>query len=205
GEGPAVKFELKLAIVQPFYSSRFRELTEQLNARAMMAEQSEVTLAALRVDFDLYRILDEARVSSAVAHALSIERARREELATRLVEVEGKVQSLEAEVLGLCSEAEVARLAQAELKVREQKLQSAGVEMGLAFIARDKAVDEAKEVRKAEAKAKLDAHFLQRGLDWSNEVIRYLYLDNCKLMEAHVELTRKHSEDLADINTILNK
>ncbi|PON47472.1 hypothetical protein PanWU01x14_244310, partial [Parasponia andersonii] len=36
-----------------------------------------------------------------------------------------------------------------------------------------------------------------------NEVNRHLYLDHVKLMGAQVELSRKHGEDLADINTLL--
>ncbi|PON75487.1 hypothetical protein PanWU01x14_041120, partial [Parasponia andersonii] len=168
GEGSATKFELEalflenLAAVQSFYSSHVGDLTGQLNIRVAMAERSEVTLAVLRADFDLYRSLDEARVNSAVAHALSIERARPEELVTKLAEAEG-------EVLSLHSETEAARLAQAELKVKEQELQTAKSEMWLAFIARDRAVDEAKESRKVETKAKLEAYSLQGRLDRSNE------------------------------------
>ncbi|PON37537.1 hypothetical protein PanWU01x14_319560 [Parasponia andersonii] len=75
--------------------------------------------------------------------------------------------------------------------------------MGLAFIARDRAVDDAKEVRKAEAKAKLEANSLHRRLDRSNEVNRHLCLDQKKLMGAHVELSHKYGEDLAYINTLL--
>ncbi|PON31184.1 hypothetical protein PanWU01x14_371850 [Parasponia andersonii] len=95
-----------------------------------------------------------------VAHALSIERVRHEELAERLAE---------AEAVGL-TQSEATRLAQNELKVKEQELQSAGVEMELAFLARDRAADDAKEARKAEARAKLEAHSLQRRLDRLNEV-----------------------------------
>ncbi|PON50431.1 hypothetical protein PanWU01x14_222960 [Parasponia andersonii] len=96
----------------------------------------------LRADFALYRSLDEARIGSTVAHALSAERVRHEELVAKL------------------AEAEADRLAQNELRVKEQELQNARAEMGLAFITRDRAVDDAKEARKAEAKAKLEAHSL---------------------------------------------
>ncbi|PON37686.1 hypothetical protein PanWU01x14_318440 [Parasponia andersonii] len=136
GEGPAAKFELEalslenLAVVQSFHSSHVGELTGQLNARAAMAEQSKVTLAALRVEFDLYQSLDEARA-------------------------EGKVQFLEAEVSSLHSEAKATKLAQLSSRSK-----SAGAEMRLSFIARDRAINEAKEARKAKAKAKLEAHSL---------------------------------------------
>ncbi|PON39280.1 hypothetical protein PanWU01x14_306050, partial [Parasponia andersonii] len=132
-------------------------------------------------------------VSSTVAHTLSVERTRREELAARLAEAE-------ADKL---AQSEAARLAQNELRVKEQELQSAGAEIGLAFVARDRAIDDAKEARKAEAKAKLEVHSLQRRLDRSNEVNRYLFLDHKNLMGAHVEMSRKHSEDVAGINTFL--
>ncbi|PON54840.1 hypothetical protein PanWU01x14_192060, partial [Parasponia andersonii] len=115
---------------------------------------------------------------------------RCEELAARLVEA----------VADKLAQSEATRLAQNELRVKEQELQSAGAEMGLAFIARDRAVDDAKEARKAEAKAKLEAHSLQRRLDRSNEVNRHLYLDHKNLMG---EMSHKHGEDLADINTFL--
>ncbi|PON59290.1 hypothetical protein PanWU01x14_160390 [Parasponia andersonii] len=75
--------------------------------------------------------------------------------------------------------------------------------MGLAFIARDQAVENAKEARKAEAAAKLEAHALQRRLDRSHEVNRYLFLDHKNLMGAQVEMSRKHCEDLAGINSLL--
>ncbi|PON40415.1 hypothetical protein PanWU01x14_297350, partial [Parasponia andersonii] len=98
---------------------------------------------------------------------------------------------------------EAAKLAQDELRVKEQELQSVGAEMELAFIARDRAVEDAKEVRKAEAIAKLEAHSLRRRLYWSNEVNRYLFLDHKNQMGAHVEMSRTHGEDLAGINTFL--
>ncbi|PON34204.1 hypothetical protein PanWU01x14_346200, partial [Parasponia andersonii] len=113
----------------------------------------------LRADFDLYWSLDEARISSAVAHALSIERARHEELVAKLAEAE-------ADRLAY---AEAASLVQIELRLKKQELQSARANMGLAFIARDRAVDDAKEASKVEAKAKLEAHSLQHRLDLSNE------------------------------------
>ncbi|PON62980.1 hypothetical protein PanWU01x14_134270 [Parasponia andersonii] len=75
--------------------------------------------------------------------------------------------------------------------------------MGLAFIARDRAVEDAKEARKAEVTAKLEAHSLQRRLDRSHEVNRYLFLVHKNLMGAQVEMSCKHSEDLAGINTLL--
>ncbi|PON31343.1 hypothetical protein PanWU01x14_370650 [Parasponia andersonii] len=75
--------------------------------------------------------------------------------------------------------------------------------MGLAFIARDKTVEDAKKVRKAEAAAKLEAHTLQRRLDRSHEVNRYLFLDHRNLMDAQVEMSRKHCEDLAGMNSLL--
>ncbi|PON32132.1 hypothetical protein PanWU01x14_363940, partial [Parasponia andersonii] len=126
------------------------DLTEELNSRSALVEHSETALAELRTDFNLYRSLDEARVSSAVAHALSVERVRCEKLATRLA-------MAEADRL---AQSEAARLAQNELKVKEQELQSTGTEIRLAFIARDRTVDDTKEARKAEVKAKLEAHSL---------------------------------------------
>ncbi|PON49170.1 hypothetical protein PanWU01x14_231590 [Parasponia andersonii] len=75
--------------------------------------------------------------------------------------------------------------------------------MGLTVVARDRAVDDAKEARKAEAKFKLEAYSLQRRLDRSNEVNRYLFLDHKNLMGAHVEMSRKHSKNLTSINTLL--
>ncbi|PON55914.1 hypothetical protein PanWU01x14_184860, partial [Parasponia andersonii] len=186
---------LQLAAIQSFYFSCIRDLTEELSSCSALAEHSEATLTELRSDFDLYRSLEKARVSSAVAHALSVERTRREELAARLAEAEAEADNL--------AQSEAARLAQNKLKVKEQELQSAGAEMGLAFIARDRAVDNAKEARKAEAKAKLEAHSLQHRLDQSDEVNQYFFLDHKNLMGAHVEMSRKHSEDLAGINTFL--
>ncbi|PON35361.1 hypothetical protein PanWU01x14_336940 [Parasponia andersonii] len=177
GEGPAAKFELEvlslenLAVIQSFYSSYVGELTGLLNARAMVVEQREVTLAALRVDFDLYWSQEEARVSTAVAHALSTERARYKDW-----------------LPGWPRQRERSSLSKLRFRVCAQ---------------RPRAVDEAKEASKAETKAKLKAYSLQCRLDQSNEVIRYLYLGHYKLMEAHVEQTCKHSEDLADINTLL--
>ncbi|PON59694.1 hypothetical protein PanWU01x14_157510, partial [Parasponia andersonii] len=103
-----------------------------------------------RSDFDIYRSLEEARVSSVVAHALSVERTRRNELFARLAQAEAD----------RLAQSEAARLAQGELRIKEQELQSAGAEMGLAFITRDQAVEDAKEARKAEAAAKLEAHAL---------------------------------------------
>ncbi|PON45101.1 hypothetical protein PanWU01x14_261350 [Parasponia andersonii] len=159
----------------------------------MLVECSEAALAELRSDFDLYRSLEEARVSSAVAHALSVEKTRCEELAARLAEAE-------ADKL---AHSEAARLPQDELRVKEHELQSTGAEMRLAFIACDRAVEDAKEARKAEVTAKVEAHSLQRRLDRSNEVNRYLFLDHKNLMGAHVEMSRTHSEDLVGINTFL--
>ncbi|PON77321.1 hypothetical protein PanWU01x14_029400 [Parasponia andersonii] len=75
--------------------------------------------------------------------------------------------------------------------------------MRLAFIAHDQAVEDAKEARKTEAAAKLEAHALQRRLDQSHEVNRYLFLDYKNLMGAQVEMSRKHCEDLAGINSLL--
>ncbi|PON51085.1 hypothetical protein PanWU01x14_219430, partial [Parasponia andersonii] len=147
---PLFSFNLQLAAIRSFYSSHIRDLTEELSSRSTLAERSEAVLAELRTNFNLYRSLDEARVSSTVAHALSVERTRLEELAMRLVEVE-------ADKL---AQSEATRLAQNELRVKEQELQSAGAKMGLAFVACDRAVDDAKEARKAEAKAKLEAHSL---------------------------------------------
>ncbi|PON45876.1 hypothetical protein PanWU01x14_255480 [Parasponia andersonii] len=85
--------------------------------------------------------LEEARVSSAVAHALSVEKTRSEELAAKLARSEADN----------AAHSEAARLAQGELRIKERELQSAGAEMGLAFIARDNAIEDAKEARKAEA------------------------------------------------------
>ncbi|PON36275.1 hypothetical protein PanWU01x14_329710, partial [Parasponia andersonii] len=76
-------------------------------------------------------------------------------------------------------------------------------EMGLAFIARDQAVEDAKEARKAKAAAKLEAHALQHRLDRSHEVNRHLFLDHKNLMGARVEASRKHCADLAGINSLL--
>ncbi|PON68641.1 hypothetical protein PanWU01x14_094500 [Parasponia andersonii] len=75
--------------------------------------------------------------------------------------------------------------------------------MGLAFIARDRAVKDAKEARKVEATSKLEAYSLRRRLDRSNEINRCLFLDYKNLMGAWVEMSRKHCEDLAGINTFL--
>ncbi|PON59307.1 hypothetical protein PanWU01x14_160560 [Parasponia andersonii] len=83
-----------------------------------MVERSEASLATLRVDFDLYWSLNKARVSSAVAHALSVERTRRKELVTKLAEVE-TARLAQAEATRL-AQTEAARLAQTELKVKEQ-------------------------------------------------------------------------------------
>ncbi|PON74472.1 hypothetical protein PanWU01x14_048790, partial [Parasponia andersonii] len=98
---------------------------------------------------------------------------------------------------------EAARLAQGELRIKERELQSAGAEMGLAFIARDDAVEDAREARKAEVVAKLEAHALQRRLNRSHEVNRHLFLDHKNLMGAQVEASRKHCADLAGINSLL--
>ncbi|PON51901.1 hypothetical protein PanWU01x14_213140, partial [Parasponia andersonii] len=166
---------------------------EELSFRSALVKRSEAALTELKTDFDLYRSLEEARVSSAVAQALSAEGARREELAARLAEAEANK----------LTHSEAARLAQNELRVKEQELQSAGTEMGLAFIARDRAVEDTKEARKSEVTAKLEAHSLRRRLDRSNEVNRCLFLDHKNLMGAQVEMSRKHCEDLAGINTFL--
>ncbi|PON48378.1 hypothetical protein PanWU01x14_237730, partial [Parasponia andersonii] len=173
--------------------ARIRDLTEELSSRSALTERNEAALAELRSDFDVYWGLEEARVTSTVAYALSVETARREELASRLAQVEAD----------RLAQSKAARLAQGELRIKEQELQSAGAEMGLALIARDQAVEDAKEVRKAEAVAKLEAHALQRKLDRSHEVNRYLFLDHKKLMVAQVELSHKHCEDLASINPLL--
>ncbi|PON72083.1 hypothetical protein PanWU01x14_069250 [Parasponia andersonii] len=104
-EGPATEPELEvlflenvelvtshtfahLAAIRSFYSFRVRDLTEELSSCSALAERSETALVELRSDFDLYRSLEEARVSSMVVHALSVERTRREELTARLVEAE---------------------------------------------------------------------------------------------------------------------
>ncbi|PON49169.1 hypothetical protein PanWU01x14_231580, partial [Parasponia andersonii] len=102
-------FNLQLAAIWSFYSSRVRGLTEEQSFRFALAEHSEAALAELRSDFDLYRSLEEARVSSAVAHALRVKRTRHEELAARLVEAE-------ADKL---AQSEAARLAQNERRVKE--------------------------------------------------------------------------------------
>ena len=73
-----------MAAVQSFYASQVAELTRQLDAKSAAAEQSAVALKAVRADFDLFRSLEEARVSPVVAHALSVERTGREELASKL-------------------------------------------------------------------------------------------------------------------------
>ncbi|PON34465.1 hypothetical protein PanWU01x14_344250 [Parasponia andersonii] len=65
-----------------------QDLTEELSSRFALAKHSEAALTELRSDFDVYRGLEEARFSSAVAHAMSIERARSEELAARLAQAE---------------------------------------------------------------------------------------------------------------------
>ncbi|PON61662.1 hypothetical protein PanWU01x14_143210 [Parasponia andersonii] len=75
--------------------------------------------------------------------------------------------------------------------------------MGLAFIARDNAIEDAKEARKAEAAAKLEAHALQRRLDRSHEVNRHLSLDRKNLIGAQAEASRKHCVDLTGINSLL--
>ncbi|PON57058.1 hypothetical protein PanWU01x14_176480, partial [Parasponia andersonii] len=182
-----------MSTIRSFYSARVNGLTEELSSRSALAERSMAALADLRSDFDVYRGLEEARVSSAVVHAISVEKARSEELAARLAQAEAD----------LLAQSEAARLAQGELRIKEQELQSTGAEMGLAFIARDQAVEDAKEARKAEAAAKLEAHALQRRLDRSHEVNRHLFLDHKNLMGAQVEASRKHCADLAGINSLL--
>ena len=82
---------------------------------------------------------------------------------------------MEAEVPALRALADLTGVAQAEAKLKEQEQLNAVAEMGLAVVARDRAIDDAKEARKAEAKAKLEAHSLQRRLDRSNEVLGPLY------------------------------
>ncbi|PON71092.1 hypothetical protein PanWU01x14_075310 [Parasponia andersonii] len=124
-------------------------------------------------------------------------------LAARLVRHEELVAKLAEAEAGRLAQSKGAKLAQDELRVKEQDLQNEGAEMGLVFITRDRAIDDAQEARKAEAKAKLKAHSLQRRLDRSNEVNRHFCLDHKKLMRAHAELSRKHSKDLTDINTHL--
>ncbi|PON72777.1 hypothetical protein PanWU01x14_062460, partial [Parasponia andersonii] len=127
---PPLLLNLQLSAIRSFYSARVKDLTEELSSRSALAERSEAALAELRSDFDAYRGLEEARVSSTVAHAMSVERARSEELAARLAQAEAD----------RLAQSETARLAQVELRIKEQELQSAGTEMGLAFIARDQAV-----------------------------------------------------------------
>ncbi|PON56063.1 hypothetical protein PanWU01x14_184220, partial [Parasponia andersonii] len=190
---PLLLLNLQLSAIQSFYSAHVRDLTEELSSRSTLAKRSEAALIELRSDFDAYRGLEEARVSSTVAHAMSVERARSEELAARLAQAEAN----------RLAQSEAARLAQGELRIKEQELQSAGAEMGLAFIARDQAIKDAKEARKAKAAAKLDAHALQQRLDRSHEVNRYLFLDHKNLMGAQVEISSKHCTDLAGINSLL--
>lgn len=169
----------------------------------MAAEQSAIALKALRTDFDMFRSLEEARVGTVVAHALSVERTDREELTSKLADAERRLESLEAEVPGLRAQAEFVGLAQAEAALKEQERLSAVAEMGLAVIARDDALDDAKEARKAEAKAELEAHSLQRRLDRSNEVISHLHLEHYELLKSHVGLTRLRREDVVSINNLL--
>ncbi|PON78842.1 hypothetical protein PanWU01x14_017410 [Parasponia andersonii] len=108
-----------MSTIRSFYSARVKDLTEELSSRSALAEHSEAALAKLRSDFDAYQGLEEARVGSAVAHAMSVERARSEELATRLAQAEAD----------RLAQSEAARLAQGELRIKEQELQSAGAEM----------------------------------------------------------------------------
>ena len=164
-----------MAAVQAFYASHVAELTKQLGEKAAVAEQSEGALNSLRADFELFRSLEEARVSSAVAQALSAERSDRDKLVGKLAEAEGKLKSLETEVPVLRAQAELTGLAQAEAKLKEQERLNAVAEMGLAVVARDRAIDDAKEAGKAEAQAKLEVHSLQRRLDRSNEVLGSLH------------------------------
>ncbi|PON60030.1 hypothetical protein PanWU01x14_155440 [Parasponia andersonii] len=182
-----------MSAIRSFHSDRVKGLIEELNSRTTLAERCKAALAELRSDFDLYRGLEEARVSSAVAHALSVEKVRSEELATKLARSEADN----------AAHSEAARLAQGELRIKERELQSAGAEMGLAFIARDNAIEDAKEARKAEAVAKLEAHALQRRLERSHEVNRRLFTDHKSLMVARVEASRKHCADLDGINSLL--
>ncbi|PON35126.1 hypothetical protein PanWU01x14_338710 [Parasponia andersonii] len=95
----------QLAAIKSFYSSHVREL----NSRSTLAERSEAALAELKVDFDLYQSLDEARIGSAVAHALSVKRVRHKELVAKLIEVEAD----------RLAQSKAARLAQNELRVKE--------------------------------------------------------------------------------------
>ncbi|PON34404.1 hypothetical protein PanWU01x14_344660, partial [Parasponia andersonii] len=62
--------------------------------------------------------------------------------------------------------------------------------MRLAFIAHDKAVEDAKEARKAEATAKLEAHSLQRRLDRSHEAELRLVVLKDRLADAEKLKTR---------------
>ncbi|PON79069.1 hypothetical protein PanWU01x14_015700, partial [Parasponia andersonii] len=190
---PPLLLNLQLSAIRSFYSARVKDLTEELSSRSALVERSVAALADLRSDFDIYRGLEEARVSSAVVHAMSVEKTRSKELVARLAQAEAD----------MLAQSEVARLAQGELRIKEQELQSTGAEMELAFIARDQVVEDAKEARKAEAAAKLEAHALQRRLDRSHEVNRHLFLDHKNLMGAQVEASRKHCADLTGINSLL--
>ncbi|PON34771.1 hypothetical protein PanWU01x14_341610 [Parasponia andersonii] len=132
-EGPATELELEalsLENIELVASRTFTALTEEFNSRSALAEHSKAALAELRTDFDLYRSLDKARVSSAEAHALSVERVKCEELATRLAKAEAN----------RLAQSEDVRLTQNELKAR-----------------------------KAEARAKVEAHSLHGRLDQSNK------------------------------------
>ncbi|PON47432.1 WAT1-related protein [Parasponia andersonii] len=139
-EGPAAEPELEalssenvelvtkrtfaqLAAIQSFYSSRVRDMTEELSSRSALAERSEAALVELRSDFDLYQSLEEARVNSAVAHTLSVEKTRHEEMAVRLAEAE-------ADKL---AHSEAARLAQNKLK-RQAELRLAALKDRLADV-----------------------------------------------------------------------
>ncbi|PON46335.1 hypothetical protein PanWU01x14_252220 [Parasponia andersonii] len=189
----ASRGEAMMSAIRSFHSDRVKGLIEELNSRTALAERCKAALAELRSDFDSYQGLEEARVSSAVAHALSVEKARSEELAAKLARSEADS----------AAHSEAARLAQGELRIKERELQSAGAEMGLAFIARDNAIEDAKEARKAEAVAKLEAHALQRRLERSHEINRHLFTDHKSLMVARVEASRKHCADLDGINSLL--
>lgn len=187
-----------MSAVQSFYASRVATLTRQLDERAAAAERNGVALSVLRADFDLFRSLEDS-----LAQAWSTERAASEKLSRKLAKAEGKLESLEAEVPGLRAQAELVGLVRAEAELKEQERLTAIAEMGLATVDRDRAIDDAKEARKAEAKAKLEAHSLQRRLDRSNEVIDSLHLEYYGLLKSHVELTCLQREELVGTNDLL--
>ncbi|PON78366.1 hypothetical protein PanWU01x14_020040 [Parasponia andersonii] len=119
----------------------------------LVASRTFAQLAAIRSFYTSYirDLTEELNSRSALAERseailADVKRTRCEELAARLAKAEANK----------LAQSEATRLAQKELRVKEQELQSARAEMGLVFIARDRAIDDAKEARKA----KLEAHSL---------------------------------------------